>query len=209
MTYQILPIKDHAKQGLAKLLEQFKNKAVLAAWLKSYLNRIQEFEDACNEVINIRGIEASEGVNLDNLGKIVGKARLGLSDEMYRFALRAQIRINRSSGTPEDLIEVTRLTLDPSRTDLRFSYREGFPKQNLIEVWGVLTDSAVDFAQLLLSNLVHAKSGGSRVLLQYGGHPSSNCFTLSTDDTTIFDHSQGLGDDTNTDGGYLTDVLEG
>ncbi len=201
MTYDPQQISDHTDQGLAKLLEQFREKPYLEALLKSYLDQIQKLENAIWEVILIRGIDASEGVNLDHIGRVVGRARLGLGDVDYRLALKAQIRINRSSGTPEDMIDVTRLSI-PTTQD--FTYDEAYPATIVIEVLG----QSLFTILVLLDNLVRAKKGGVRLLLETS--IEEDAFTFSEDDSAPDDLAHGLGDDLDSSvGGHLTDVLEG
>lgn len=199
MTYAPIKITDHADQGVAKFLEQFKDKAALEAWARSYLNRIQELEDAIGEVILIRGIDDSEGVGLNAIGKIVGRPRLALIDADYRIALRAQIRINRSSGTPEDLLDVTGLSI-PAGQD--FTLDEAYPATVIIEVLG----QSVFNLLVLLDNLIRTKAGGVKLFLGY--NPGSADFLWSDDDSEPTDTVHGGGDDTETIGGYLSDYLE-
>lgn len=202
MTYDPQKITDHTDQGLSKFLEQFKDQAMLNALAASYLNRIQELENCLWEVILIRGIEASEGVNLDAIGSIVGRARLGLTDSDYRVALRAQVRINRSCGTPEDMIAVTALSITAGQL---FTYEEAFPATIVIEILG----QSIFNMLVLLDNLLRTKAGGVRLLLEYSLNPVANNFTFSDDDTTVTDPDKGFGDDTDPSvGGYWIDVLE-
>lgn len=201
MTYNPQQINDHADQGVAKFLEQFKDKAALDGLARSYLNRVQELEDAIWEVILIRGVDFSEGVNLDALGQIVGRPRLGLGDVDYRVALRAQIRINRSSGTPEDMIAVTGLSITAGES---FTFAEAYPATVVIEVLG----QAIFNMLVLLDNLLRTKAGGVRLILEYSTVPTDHNFTFSDDDTTPADTQRGWGDDSPvTLGGYLIDVV--
>lgn len=200
MAYTPSKTTDHTERGLTKFLEQFKGQPILSALLRSYLNRVQELEDAIWEVILIRGIDESEGVNLDAIGGIVGRPRLGLGDVDYRVALRAQIRINRSSGTPEDMIVVTGLSITAGES---FTFEEAFPATVVIEVLGV----AVFNILVLYDNLLRTKAGGVRLILEYSLNPTADNFTFSDDDTTPSDTLRGWGDDSPvTLGGYWIDV---
>jgi hypothetical protein len=201
MTYDPQKITNHADQGVDKFLEQFKGEPALDALARSYLNRIQELEDAIWEVILIRGIDASEGVGLDAIGNIVGRKRLGLGDIDYRVALKAQIRINRSSGTPEDMIAVTALSVSPVQD---FTYQEAYPATVVIEALGAMTFSIL----VLFDNLLRTKPGGVRLLLEYSEAALDASFTFSDDDTTMTDTGKGWGDDTDPlTGGVFIDVL--
>jgi hypothetical protein len=99
----------HVEIGLGRLIERFKGKPNVEAFLRSYLEEIQELEDALWFVIFGRMPDYAEGDALDKLGKIVGRARDGLPDDLFRLYIKAQIRVNRSNGTPVDLIEIVQL----------------------------------------------------------------------------------------------------
>jgi hypothetical protein len=202
MPYDITQSPDHADRGVAKFLEQFKNDPGLDAVTRSYLNRVQELENAIWEVILIRGIDLSEGVGLDVIGRVVGRARLGLIDSDYRIALRAQIRINRSSGTPEDLIAVAVLSMPAGFT---FSYDE-FPTATIV----VHVNEQVGFnIQVLFDNLNRTRAGGVRLLLEYPSIDADTAFAFSNVSATS-DPLKGFGDAVTplpSVGGYLISVI--
>jgi len=200
MAYNPTRERDHVQKGLAKFLEQFKGKPVLASVLGSWLAQIQKLEDAIWEVILIRGIELSEGIGLDHIGNIVGRKRLGLEDPDYRVALRAQIRINRSSGTPEDVIAVTELSLPPE--GFSFEYEEEYPATVLIQV-----NEQVSFLiTVLFDNLVRAKDGGVRLFLLYIAHEQGNSFRFASSAESESDPAQGFGNvlDPSTGGKFVS-----
>ncbi len=101
----------HVEVGLGRLIERWRadKNPVLAAILTSYLEEAQELEDAIWFVIYGRMLDYAEGAQLDMLGRIVGQPRDGLPDDRYAVQIRARIRINRSIGTPTDVIEVLQL----------------------------------------------------------------------------------------------------
>lgn len=103
---------DHLTRGLRKMLGQFQDSARMRALLASYLRQIQKLEDFARDVALVMSINTGVGVGLDRIGKLVGRGRGGLADDDYRYALRAQIRINRSSGVTEDFIDVLMLSVD-------------------------------------------------------------------------------------------------
>jgi hypothetical protein len=101
--------EGHVEVGLRRLIERWKGKPNVEAFLRSYLEEIQELEEAIWFVMFGRLPDYAEGVHLDNLGKIVGRARDGMPDELFRVYIKAQIRVNRSNGTTLDLIEILQL----------------------------------------------------------------------------------------------------
>jgi len=81
----------------------------LNAFLRALLRQVQYAEDAFYSVILSRFIGYASGVQLDAIGRLVGEARLGRSDDAeYRSAIRLRIFVNGSSGRPEDIIYVAR-----------------------------------------------------------------------------------------------------
>jgi len=197
-------ITDYAQTGLAQLLSQFQGKPAFGALVQSYLNRVQELENAIWEVILIRGIAASEGVNLDAIGVIVGRPRLGLDDTDYRVALNCQILINRSSGCPDDMINITTLSITPGQI---FTYQEAYPATVLVTVEGI----AAFNIPVLFDNLFRGKAAGVRLLIILSLQPAADTFTLSPfPGSPVASTTLGFSDITNPGtGGYLTTILVG
>lgn len=206
MSYDIAQSTDHGDRAVAKFLEQFKGQPYLDAVARSYLNRVQELENAIWEVLLIRGIDLSEGVGLDAIGRVVGRYRLGLDDIDYRIALRGQIRINRSSGTAEDVIAVGVLSLPAGFT---FSFDEVGTA-----ILRVHVDQTVGFNPLVLfDNLNRTRAGGVRLLLEYlpSAVTPDNAFTLSDSTSVTNNPALGLGDAANplpAVGGFLITVIQ-
>lgn len=202
MAYTPTRETDHVRKGLDRFLEQFKGKPVFEAILTACLTQVQKLEDAIWEVIMIRGIELSEGVGLDAIGRIVGRARLGLEDSDYRVALRAQIRINRSSGTPNDLIEVTDLSLP--QTGFTAEYGEEYPAAVLITV----NEQVTFLISVMFDNLIRTKAGGVRLFLFYTPSDPANIFQFAPDTSGTVDSSTGFGDVLDSgSGGHLVSML--
>jgi hypothetical protein len=119
------------RDGLNRLIGQFQNRPILAAELSSFLQRLQEIENVLWQIILGRSIVAltspegvttstAIGVQLDQLGKIVGAPRAGLSDADYLLAIGTQIYVNRSSGVPENFLTIMRRSV-PVGTTGQFS----------------------------------------------------------------------------------------
>jgi len=102
-------IKDHEQQAYDRLLEQFKDKPNVMALLKGWMKGVQTTEDSLFDLLNNRSIQTAIGVQLDNIGKLVGAKRKGRSDESYREFIQLQILINNSEGTPSDILEILSL----------------------------------------------------------------------------------------------------
>lgn len=91
-------------QGL--LIDQFKNHTNIDAIVKAFATQSQELEDAAWEVLLNTLVSTAVGQQLDGLGSIVGVERGGRSDADYRVRIGAQILLNKSSGTIEELLEL-------------------------------------------------------------------------------------------------------
>lgn len=192
---------DHIDRGLAKAISIFKDKPVFQALLSSFLAEIQELENAIFEVIVYSGIDEVEGVSLDVLGKVLLRGRNGLSDVDYRIALKAQIAINRSQGTPVDVLKVATLSLPAGFT---ITYVELYPAA----IFVMINEAPVSFTpRVLFESLKTAKPAGVRLLFQYSIAPSGEAFMFShTSDVASM--TQGFGHGlTPTTGGYLDHML--
>lgn len=192
MPYLPTQSDDHVDRGPGRFIQQYKNQPNLTALLRSYLGLVQDLEDAAWEVARVRNIKDGFGIILDYIGKIVGRRREGLIDSDYRIALYTQIRINRTKGRPEDVIDVTRLSLPD---DAAFSYTEDYPAGIIIEI---LNPAPVVFKINILSRNLHkTKAGGVRLWLCYTTDPADDLFLWADhqDDYSIeaFDLDKGLG----------------
>lgn len=201
MTYSASASDDHIVRGLARFLEQFKNKKNINALAASYLHQIQEFENACWEVILFRLLDNAEGVQLDTIGRIVGRGRGELIDSDYKIAIRAQIRINRSCGTPNDLIDVMVLSIP---TNYSLTYDEAYPATVIMSIVGIVNFNI----SVVFDNLRRTKSGGVRLLLSYSSAAPENTFTFASGSVPELDNLQGYGSITDVSvGGLYSGVL--
>ncbi len=101
---------DHEGKMLARLAEEFR-KPRISAILRGEAAQYQSIENAYWQLLTEFGVETAIGWSLDVLGRIVGEPRQGASHADYRLRVRARIRVNRSDGTIEDVIDVVRLLI--------------------------------------------------------------------------------------------------
>lgn len=102
-------ITNHDDQALARLAEQFKDQANIAAVIQAFADQIQDAEDALYALINCRTVAYATGATLDAVGEMVGQPRSidgpdATDDEAYRALIYARILINTSYGTAEDVL---------------------------------------------------------------------------------------------------------
>ncbi len=194
----------HVEQGLDRRLEQYRNDPDLEQIMTSLLTRVQEAEDCLWEILNNRGVDTAIGVQLDVLGRLVGRGRGTLGDDAYRIAIKCQIAINRSSGTPVDICLVAILSLPAGFV---WTYGEGYPAGidiTLVDPW-IGSDEELD---VVFSNLQKTRSGGVRLFFEYHTAPTDHTFTWSDDLTTPVDHNLGWGSHSDPSiGGYWAGIL--
>lgn len=129
---------DHAGKMLARLAEEFR-KPRISAILTGEAAQYQAIEDAYWQLLTEFGVDTATGHALEVLGRIVGEPRQGAIDADYRLRVRARIRVNRSDGTIEDIIEVVRLLIGsallPSAT---IKLTEYYPAAFVLRITGLV-----------------------------------------------------------------------
>lgn len=179
-------VSDHVDRALSRLLEQYKGKPVISAILTAVARQIQGAEDAAWDVWLRTQMATATGAQLDEVGDIVGQAREGRDDDTYRVWIAARIRLNSSSGTIGEIIDVF-MPLLPGAT---LSIREWFPAAFSLTVSDMVFTPALasQFTELLRA----AKAGGVRAFLEWTETPEVATFTLrdaAAPDVTVL----GLG----------------
>jgi len=177
---QLSKITDHADAAVSRLIEQYRDKPNFVSLIRTYANRIQRVEDEMWRLFTERTLESAVGEQLNVLGRVVGQARQGFDDDEYRLHIRAKVKLNRSSGTVPELLEIFRL-VTPAGTTLQFipRYPAGFRLR-----LGVSGFSAAGIA-LLLGFLRAARAAGV-----WGG---LHWITSTEAETFCFDGGDGAG----------------
>lgn len=104
---QIDYVPDWAARLKSRLYAQFQFDPVLNLFISNVIApQVQDLEDAQQSLLTITSIDDSEGINLQVIGRRVGQLWKGESDPDYRLLLRARVKANNSSGTPEDIYAV-------------------------------------------------------------------------------------------------------
>lgn len=116
-------IATHIIDARNRLLQQYRNLPNIQAILDALVGPYQTLEDAFNDLNTKRGFAAAEGVQLDRLGDIVGIARSGLTDDVYRTRIKIRVIQNLSQGEPDRLIQVYEFLLGASIV----LYQENYP----------------------------------------------------------------------------------
>lgn len=102
-----IQIFNHVQQGLNRLITQYQQATNLQGLLSAYIEQVQTIENALVGMNTLRYLSGAQGVQLDNIGQIVGITRPpGASDATYYNLILGQIKINTSDGQPEQVIQL-------------------------------------------------------------------------------------------------------
>jgi hypothetical protein len=160
----MLPTQNtaHVAEGNALLTSRYRNTAVTAGILKALLLRIQAKENDLYALLNTvqlanHPLAGGPWQILDQLGAIVGVTRDGRNDTDYLAVIKIKIRINRSHGLAEDIIQIAALVIAGAH------YREDYPASFTLEAFSITT--AVRDA--LLAYLHEARSAATEGFLVY------------------------------------------
>lgn len=100
-----------------KLIFYFDQSPIIHSFVTAFLDEITDLDTLTNSLYTERTIDSAVGVQLDQIGYLVGEYRQGRSDEDFRLGIKLRIAINNSSGTVEDIISVLQL-LFSSETEI-------------------------------------------------------------------------------------------
>ena len=170
MSFTIDYVSDWNARLLTRLYAQFGSDPVINAIVTTILApQFQDLEDSGQSLFTLTDIDASEGVNLDVIGRVVGQLRLGLDDPTYRLLLKARVLANKSSGTVNQIIGVLTQLLGSGN----FIYTPGTNASFTIQA--VAPVSTV-FAELAAGFLGDAKIGGVRAILEWQENTDDQMF---------------------------------
>lgn len=96
-------IVPHLEIARERVSEQFKNKEVFDKFLQILVAGDNDIQETLKQVMQLRSIDTATGVQLDNLGELVGQPRELLEADLYEYfgfqgAVNAQ-----SMGTTQDV----------------------------------------------------------------------------------------------------------
>lgn len=198
---KLVPILDHLEQAKNKLLRRYENKPRFAALLDSYVQQIQDLEDAAWGVIASRDVDTADETRLDILGRLVGQPRRGATLEAYRLYVKTRILVNRSMGTAAEIVRIATLLL----IDQAPTYTEGEPAYFLLSAPNPL-HADVDL-NVFKEMVRDAKAAGVGAAFEYLAGAPEDAF-LWADGTPLDSDTQGWGDSGNLSyGGQLSSVL--
>lgn len=167
-------------RGVGRLLFLFRDKPRIVALLTTYLQEVQQLQDALYAIWIDRMLRGGSFTTdiLNKIGKIVGQNREGSDNATYAILITARIASNRSDGRRETLIKIASLLVP--NTVIQFVQFN--PQSMTITPLG-----PVSFDPYLIANsfLIPAVAGGEYLMFVWTTQPLAN--------TLMLGYSRGLG----------------
>jgi hypothetical protein len=168
---------NQVQRALGRLTSVFKNQPNIRNILSSLLVGFPEIENVFWQIINERifnylvpavAAGTPTGEQIDIIGGLVGELRQGRVDASYLPAVIVRIRVNKSKGRAEDVLQVANL-LFPGAT-----YNEAPIDSFLVEMYDVVSVSIPTISNLLGKT----KAIGTYGALQYSTWPTATNLLL-------------------------------
>lgn len=169
-------ITDHAAASIARLIEERKALPNFNILLNAFGVQVQELEQAWHDLLTKRQLGTAVGQQQDDIGKIVGQPRNGVSDSDYDRYLGAKIAVNNSEGRIEDVLRVARAVIIDAARELDLS--QEFPAAMVLDIIPSGTPFVISIADILITFLRKTVSGGVRMLLQFPHTGLADTFQL-------------------------------
>lgn len=154
---------DHVAEAQEQVWNRFKKCPNFKGLAKVIGLRFQLLSDELEDIRVARDLDVATGVNLDELGAIVGQSREGFSDLIYRTLVKAKTAANRSKGTTEDLINTALILRNGVIADI--VYTELFPAAIQIDFLNSL--ETTQHQALIASILFLTKLSGVRLVVTF------------------------------------------
>lgn len=192
---------DYVEDAQLALTDQFR-RDVIQKLAATFGQQVQDLEDVIFQLLSGRTVDTAVGAQLDGLGAVVGEARLGAADARYRVRIKARIKLNVSSGTAEQILELVVLLLPPSVTPPRI--KEYFPASFILTAYEALTSTE---AEEIGRTVQLAKPGGVGARFVYGYVGDAARFRMAPAASSVTDSTRGFSDLSQITGGKLAGVV--
>lgn len=159
----------HETEAVEFLTDHYRNKINIPGLVKAFARQCQTLENVIWDVIEKFYLANNPvGDQLDALGSIVGVARQGANDATYLQLVKVQIRINRSQGVVEDILQV--LNLLGATPHYVEQFLPPWSGSFLVECWNLASPVFV------ARQLTRCRSGGTYGELHYSTWPDGSDF---------------------------------
>lgn len=163
-THTTPEITDHCQFAINRLASQFRGKSNIETLICIFADKIQELEQALNDLAAFDDLEEAYGAGLDAIGQLYNLPRQGMLDDEYRINLKAASLTVNSEGTPDELLNILTL-LDDGYNAAAITLVEHYPASALMHRMIAAGDyvKAVREARLIF----RAKPAGVRLNLEF------------------------------------------
>jgi len=166
---------DPVAIGTSRLPVQFKNLPIINGVLQCVLTSVVALEQSIARTYAQRSANIATGQSLTILGKLVGRARTTTIDDDFRRYVRAQIAVNNSQGTFENILSIALLVLGTTYTGTYTLHNEGTATARLTVLASAVTDTAASILNTLEQAAVAV---GVRLVIEYSPLSPATVFTL-------------------------------
>lgn len=191
---------DRAETAKALLIQLFREKENFTDLLSTLTAETQELEDAALALFVAFDPATAEGTQLDGIGAIVGEARQGRTDDLYRIRIRARILINASSGLIDQILEIARLILADDNVTLTQFFPASFRVDSTM---AVTDDEATEIGNIIKQST--AAGVGSDFI--FSGSDDADTFFFSTTSAPESSSAQGFSDTGMATGGVFAGLI--
>lgn len=197
------PVENNDRQATAAnlLVDIFREKPLFLLLLSSYVAETQELENELFDLGDAFWVNTATGVQLDGIGEIVGIARDGADDTVYRIRIKARIFINLSSGTPNQILTLVRALLPAGVPAV--IYTPYYPAAFAISVTGITLSEVSEIS----AAVIETTPVGVRSNFVYSLDTDDNTFQFSSTAFSQTSATQGFADLSQTTGGKLSGVI--
>lgn len=193
----ITQITTHVADALDRLILQYEDKPRMQALVSAFVNPLQRLEDAAFAVLVQSALDGAVGVQIDQIGGIVGEKRAGKIDADYKRFVSARIKVNFSDGKIDQLANIALLILgDAFPVEVRDMYPSAVEVEvqdctvNAYFMWRDFLHKAKGSAKSL--QLVYAKEADTAMLM--GGSFYGDALTTAQDPGSTWTTNTGGGD---------------
>lgn len=93
----------------------------LQAWLTGIGNELDRYDSEQTDVLQRHHVDTAEGIELERIGDLVNVTRrTGESDEQLRQRIKIRGRVTVTSGTTDEMMELSALALETDFSNLSF-----------------------------------------------------------------------------------------
>jgi len=163
---------NHVTEGAALLTSRYFSAPVIAGLTTALMTRFQLYENAFWSLIEgvilaNHPMPGGPWSILDQIGSIVDVPRNGMPDAQYVVAIQLEIRVLRSTGHPNDIIEIAQIVLPPPPNENVIAEPVVYCEwpEAAFEVWGYNVSTSV--ATILPPAIQQAKSSGTHGRFRY------------------------------------------